>query len=50
MTKVGRFFFMHGVSDKGGYTSACMCGVVVFVDGFIVFNFSSTPVFVVCIL
>ena len=32
------------------YTSACVCGVVVFVEGFIVFNFSSTPVFVVCSL
>ena len=41
---------MHGVSDKGGYTSACVCGVVVFVEGFIVFNFSSTRVFIVCYL
>ena len=41
---------MHDVSDKAGYTSACVCGVVAFVEGFIVFNFSSTPVFVVCFL
>ena len=41
---------MYGVSDKGGYTSSCVCGVVVFVEGFIVLNFSSTPVFVVCFL
>ena len=36
--KVGRFIAMHGVSDKGGYTSACVGGVVVFVEGFTVFN------------